>query len=346
VPGPPDTALERAFGVQLPRLALGAWPTPIVPTGTIGGHELWLQDEGRAGARYGGNKVRKLEYILGEARRSGVSDLLTVGAGGSHHVLATALYGADHGFRTHAILVPQADTPHARANLAVSVAHSASVRVVAHPALVPFSVAWTAWSVSRVSGRWPRFITSGGSDAVGTLGWVGAGLEIGEAVRSGSVPPPDRVYVAFGSGGTAAGLLLGLRLAGLRSELVAVRVTAVPLVAAAQIRRLARATARHLERAGARLPQVGLDGLRMLHDWYAPGYGRGDARVHEAIADGLARGLALDVTYTGKTWAAARADLASASAPQRALVVHTLDAIGVEGLPSAPLPPHLAGALI
>ena len=69
----------------------------------------------------------------------------------------------------------------------------------------------------------PASFPVGGSSALGSVGWVGGGLEIAAQVAAGELPTPDRIYVALGSGGTAAGLLVGLRLAGLPSEVVAVR---------------------------------------------------------------------------------------------------------------------------
>src|SRR4051812_10755020 len=75
--------------------------------------DLWVKREDRAGTVYGGNKVRKLEYLLGRVAETG-GDVLTLGAVGSHHLLATALYGSRAGIRVHGVVFPQPDSPHAR----------------------------------------------------------------------------------------------------------------------------------------------------------------------------------------------------------------------------------------
>src|SRR6478672_9992546 len=101
-------ALFRAFPPLregVPWLSLGRFPTPVgrldglVPPSV----ELWVKHDDASGSVYGGNKVRKLEFLLGEARASGARRLVTLGAIGSHHVLATAVYGGRAGFLVDAV---------------------------------------------------------------------------------------------------------------------------------------------------------------------------------------------------------------------------------------------------
>jgi len=194
----------------LPRVTLGAWPTPVraVEVDGVPPGRLWVKDEGAAGTVYGGNKVRKLEYLLASARERGATELVTVGAAGSHHVLATALYGHTQGLRTHALLFSQPETAHARRNLGLTASQCATVHPCRWRWTLPFA-AIAAWRAASSAGT-PYYVPPGGSDVVGSLGWVHAGLEIGEAVGNGTLPEPDRIYVPLGTGGTAAGLLSGL----------------------------------------------------------------------------------------------------------------------------------------
>ena len=101
----PDGA-PRHLGASLSRvraIPLGRYPTPIRRCSP----QLWVKDDGATATLYGGNKVRKLEYLLAAARARGARRIVTVGAGGSHHVLATTLYARTIGIATAAVLFPQ-----------------------------------------------------------------------------------------------------------------------------------------------------------------------------------------------------------------------------------------------
>ena len=177
-------------------IALGAYPTPIEHLEGLG---LWVKRDDTVGALYGGNKVRKLERLLGAARASGKSRILTVGAAGSHQVVATALYGRREGFDVEAVLVPQPPSEHGRRNLRVALAQGLE------PVVATSWPAAPALALALVRGD-TYFVPLGGSNALGSLGFVDAANELAGQVSSGAMPEPDVVVVAMGSGGTAAGL--------------------------------------------------------------------------------------------------------------------------------------------
>ena len=339
-----ETPLARRFpGLDLPRLPLAARPTPVepwpAPEALPGGVEPWLKREDRAAPRYGGNKVRKLEFLLAEARARGARRLLTVGAVGSHHVLATALYGRERGLAVEALLVPHPDTPHTRANARVLAALLDRAWPCSEAAL-PL-VAARALAASRRRGP-TRWIAPGGSSPLGTLGAVDLGLEIGEDVAAGRLPEPSAVVVALGSGGTAAGLLLGLHLAGLAAPLLAVRVVEAWKAPRARVLALAR-------RAGALLPgrpRPPAGRLVVIGDQLGRGYGW-PTRAGEA-ARALAAGLGLPVeeTYTAKALAGCLAAAGDGPAGRRPLFVLTANGRPLDGLPAVDaLPPRLARLL-
>src|SRR5688572_14111170 len=94
---------------------LAALPTPVAPLSHVAAKvdaEVWVKRDDLTAPRYGGNKVRKLEYILADAQAKRADTLITMGSLGSHHVFATALYGREHGFETHAVLLPEPYRPH------------------------------------------------------------------------------------------------------------------------------------------------------------------------------------------------------------------------------------------
>ncbi len=254
----------------LPRVALRG-PTQIRD---LGGGRLVL-DEGHAAEPYGGNKVRKLEWLLGAARAGG-GDIVTMGPAGSHYLLATAVHGRRLGLRVHAVAWPQRDSEHSRENLRALSAHAEQVwpaRSMAHAAWV----AARAWGTVRALAGYPPVAwMPGGSNGLGTLGWVEAGMEI--ASRQ-----PARVWTASGTGGTAAGLRLGLAMAGCPAEVVAVDVAGAGRAA------IELAGLRAARRVG-KVPPLGP--LRVITE--ASAYG---SPLH------LEGPVALDPVYSSKAWA-------------------------------------------
>lgn len=180
---------------------------------------LWVKDEGGISPRYGGNKARKLRNLLADAKLRGATDLITVGAVGSHHVLATAIHGAAENLRTHALLFPQPEAEEVRRNARAIDRLCASWTVL--PGIGALDAAVHLRHLQRSTGRSPTFVAAGGSSPLGVLGWIEGGLELVE-----QLPQISRVYVAVGTGGTAAGLLAALALAGRDVEVVGVRVVA------------------------------------------------------------------------------------------------------------------------
>lgn len=295
-------------------------PTPVrrVEVPGLRGR-LWVKDEGRASELYGGNKVRKLLKLLEDARAQGATDLVTAGAVGSHHVLATAIHGAGAGFRTHALLFPQPASDHVR-HVAAAVARlCASCTPLSGPAALPWARFVLARRLGRETGRAPYWIPLGGSSPVGVTGWIEAGLELAEQVKQGALPPPARIYVALGTGGTAAGLIAGAAVAGLDTEVVAVQVVPWMLANVPRVRFLAW---RGLRRTGR---SARLGRLRIVRGWFGEGYGKWDARVEAAAARAREAGIEADFTYTGKTLGACFEELERDEVD--ALYVHTLSAV-------------------
>jgi D-cysteine desulfhydrase len=327
VPGPSQrAALHVRFpNVVLPRVPLGCWPGPI----TLLTGDLYCLDEGACSPEYGGNKVRKLEHIL--ARAAG-ADVITMGAAGSHHVLATAIHSARQGLATHALLVPQPDTAHVRATLRRSVARCASLTPITPAALLPELNALSR-RLHRQTGARPLIVPVGGSSLAGILGWISGGLEIAAAIRDGRLPKDIRVFAPLGSGGTVAGVLAGLRLAGLRTPVVGVRVVDRPLGHSWQVRALAHGALQHLRFAGARLPSMRLSGLMVEEGWREGGYGVVTPRIEAVAAQAADLDIPVETTYTARCLGAALA----ARGP--VLLIQTANTIDLP--PGPPIPPEL-----
>lgn len=279
-------------------------PTPVrrLLVGGDDGSELWLKDDSRISSVYGGNKPRKLAHLLRAALASNAKRLVTVGALGSHHVLATGLLGRSLGLKTTALAVARPYSIHAEQTTLRTLEADVEIIPVGSP------LQW-AGALLRLRRPGDFFIPPGGSNVLGCLGYLEAALELKAQIDAGLIPEPDAIVVALGSGGTAAGLLAGLNAIGIGAQLVAVPVLKLPL-AHAYVRRLASSAFRRFHQAGSRTatsPRDSGELLRIDSRWLGRGYGYPTAAGELAIAEGAALGLSLESTYTGKAFACALA---------------------------------------
>ena len=307
-------------------------PTRIEPLSGLsqgfGLPHLFIKREDLSSELYGGNKVRKLGFLLAEAVHQKKQAVLTTGAIGSHHALATALYARRLGMRATLILTPQPTSEHVAHNLDASIASGA--RVVRAPFLMAYPAALAAGIVRAIvsgEGR-PYLIPPGGSNALGTLGYVETGLELAHQVSTGVCRMPDYVYLAVGSCGSIAGLGLGLGLAALAEpdlrniRIIGVRVFPRIATSLAYVRWLQRRTVRLLRRRGADIPKHDPSvPIEIVADQLGAGYGYPTDAGREAQRAALDRDdLVVEPTYTAKTLAGLHA-FATAT-PERAAATH------------------------
>ena len=269
------------------RIPICSVPTPVRSLDRVR-RNLWIKDEGATHPAYGGNKVRKLEFLLHGAGER----VVTLGAAGSHHVLATAVHASRLGHRVEAMAFPRPETTHAR-----EVLRAATARAAIHPA-PDFEAAMPAFeSLSRNATSFP----AGGSSAIGTLGWVRAGLELAGQVRRGDLPAPRRVFCPLGTAGTVLGAAIGMRLGGLAARLVAIRVVPAEWLTLEKIRELGDEV---IARLGLRDVAANDLDIAFDDDRLGGGYGVPTPEGVAAIERGCAAGLDLEPTYTGKTFGA------------------------------------------
>jgi D-cysteine desulfhydrase len=345
-PSFPLFAAHPELETSLPRVVLTSSPSPVRRLRALEEHlgrpDLWLKNDGLLGTMYGGNKIRKLEFILADVLRRRFSTILTFGGTGSHHCLATAVYARELGIRVAAVLVEQPETDEVRENLRHL--EQAGARTVRTGGLSS-AVVRTAWLILQTTHvglppRRPYVLRPGGSTPVGCVGYVNAAFELADQVRQGLLPEPRTIVLPLGSNGTTAGLLVGLRLAELDASVIAVQVSDIPTVGATGVARLANATARLLRRKGASIPALsfGPDDLTVISDAKVRRYGHLTPKGEEAkdLLSRLER-LELDSTYTAKTVAALieRDDL-----PRPLLYWHTLNAHPLPVLAQGGASPH------
>lgn len=316
-----------ALAARLPHVALGAWPTPLRQLSRLGGRcRLYLKDDGLSGSLYGGNKIRKLEFLLADALARGAREVMTFGVAGSNHALATALYAEQLGLRSISILTPQRNARYVATNLLAQATTNAELHHYASE------------SAARLGAEYQRLrhrrngavatIPGGGSSALGTIGFVSAAFELAAQIEAGLMPEPERLYVALGTMGTAAGLALGLRACGLRTEVVAVRVVREDIGNEAGLRALYELTNTRLRELEPGFPLVAYERVRISHAQYGSRYAvftpagmLARRRLHEQ------EGLRLEGTYTAKCMAALLEDLDSGALDGRTVLYwHTYNA--------------------
>jgi 1-aminocyclopropane-1-carboxylate deaminase/D-cysteine desulfhydrase-like pyridoxal-dependent ACC family enzyme len=257
---------------------------------------------------YGGNKVRKLDFLLGDALARGARTVLTFGAYGSNHALATAVHARALGLEPHVVLSPQEPGPYAPATL------------LAHAGLgtkLHLTEGWDgAAEAARIAtelaardGVAPYVIPMGGSNALGAVGYVNAALEFAEQTEA------DVVYVAAGTLATAVGLAIGFaaseRLDGRAPTSVeAIRVTPAEVASEAVARNLAAETTSLLRSLDPGFPALAYDDLRftLREEFFEPGYGVVTPETSAAVALAADAGYVLETTYTGKALVAMMAD--------------------------------------
>lgn len=293
-----------ALRQTLPHLELGTSPTPVRPLpGLAGETEVWLKDESEFGnGGWGGNKVRKLEWLLPDVKKKGRKTILTFGGLGTNWGLATALYGRDQGLRTALALIDQPVDRHVEAQLKRLEGSGAELHFTHTKAR---TVAAAPWLILRHSGgfRPPYILPAGGSSPLGTLGYVETAFEIAAQIEAGELPLPGHVLVPAGSGGTASGLALGFALAGVQTRVTGVIVTDQLRLDRRAMTRLANRSAALLRKHGATFPDPTLD-FEMTADWMGPAYGVSTPESERAIECSRSVGLELDPVYTAKAMAA------------------------------------------
>jgi len=304
------SALFPQAGATLKRENLANLPTPvgdITVDHPSGRRLLSIKYDNLSSDLYGGNKVRKLEYLLQHAREKHRNRIATFGSVGSNHALATALYSHKLGLDCTCFLSHQAKTPMAPATLNMHIRNGTE--------LVRYGGSYAHRVATLRQHLWGKnvwVVPMGGSSWLGAVGLVNAGLELAEQVSTGIVAAPDRLYVATGTMGTAAGLAIGLALAELPTEVQAVRVSDPVTMNEKALHRLIGKTALMLRRIDGTIPADLESRVRIVvrDEFFAGGYARTDIATDAAVQFAENQlDIELEITYTGKAMAALLSDL-------------------------------------
>ena len=299
-----------ALAKRLDKLKFAELPTPVGECIVrLAGSErrISIKYDNLTSSYYGGNKLRKLEYLLRRALAKNVDRVATFGTAASNHALATTLYAKQLDLPCICLTSHQVRTAAAAKTLRLLLENGAEI--------VRYGGSYHSRVETmrrHVQGRNVWLIPLGGSSWLGTVGYVNAGLELAAQVAALEVPAPDRIYIATGTMGSAAGLALGLALAGQKSEVQAVRVSPDNIMNRQRLDRLMAKTVTMLNRVDATIPADLASRARIdvRHEFFGDGYAVSNAVTDAAVefaSDQLE--LQLEPTYTGKAMAALLHDL-------------------------------------
>ncbi|MDO8681245.1 MAG: D-cysteine desulfhydrase family protein [Acidobacteriota bacterium] len=303
----------RAALARQPRIPLAVLPTPIYDAtrlrDALGGParcpRVLIKRDDLTALGLGGNKARKLEYLVADAQSQGAATLITTGAVQSNHARMTAAAACVAGMRCVLVLTTTVDEPAMAGNLLLDRLYGASVRLV--PSVDPMlavgqdeAVVAEVVADEEAAGRRPYVIPIGGSSGIGVFGYVGGTAELVEQLDAMGVSP-TRLYFASGSRGTQAGLTLGAKLCGASYEVTGIAVSAGEPEKIERAKRIANDAATRL----GLTERVDLPDLVTDQGFIGEGYGIPTDAGLEAIRV-LARteAILLDPCYTSKGMAA------------------------------------------
>lgn len=321
---------------KFPRVRLAHLPTPLEPlprlSRALNGPEIWIKRDDCTGLSTGGNKTRKLEYLMAEAVAQGANVVLTQGATQSNHARQTAAAAAKLGMACHILLEDRTGYNHANykynGNVLLDVLHGATIEHRG-PDLDMNAEMEAVAEKFRAQGRNAYTIPGGGSNPTGALGYVNCALEmLSQFVELGL--NVDHIVTATGSAGTQAGLITGLKALNAGIPLLGIGVRAPKAKQEENVFNLAVKTAEKLGCPGV----VARGDVVANTDYVGPGYGMPAESTLEAI-DIFAKteAILLDPVYSGKG-GAGLIDLirkGQFTKGQRVVFLHTGGAIGLTG---------------
>ncbi len=288
---------------SFPRVRFAHTPTPLEPmprlSAELGGPSLWVKRDDCTGLATGGNKTRKLEFLLADALAQGADTLITVGATQSNHVRQTAAAAARMGLACEIVLearMPQANEIYKR-NGNVLLDRLLGAKIHERPDGTDMAAAAEAIAADlRKSGRKPYVIPGGGSNEIGSLGYVASALELlAQAAERGI--KVDVVVMATGSTGTQAGLIVGFESAQSGVDVVGVSVRQPRERQEAAVFEMVGRVAKHVRLTHP----IGRERVVVDSDHVGEGYGLPTPGMLEAVSmTARLEGLLLDPVYTGK----------------------------------------------
>lgn len=317
----------------LPKVQLGFFPTPLHRLDRLSGQlgvELYIKRDDFTGiSLFGGNKIRKLEYLIGDAQAKGCEYVFTFGATQSNHAMQTVCACRRRGLKPviYLVAIVSPDESDVRSNLLLDKILGAEVHIVeiregeTEEEAEERSFVLAREQMARLEAEGHRCyeVPMGGASDVGSVGFIDGYVELEEQLEAAGLHA-DYIFHGTGTGGTMAGLQAGRKLMGSDAELISINVSAKDDGYPARCAELAN---RSLALIGAE--DVKVDAQTDIHtdlSYYLPGYEIPNEAASEAIRL-LAReeGLFVDPVYTGKAFAGMLDYIRSGRVPKGSTVV-------------------------
>lgn len=288
---------------RYPRVRLGHLPTPLEPMDNLskllGGPRLWIKRDDCTGLSTGGNKTRKLEFLMADALEQGADVVITQGATQSNHARQTVAAACKLGLECHILLEDrtgsESDAYNYNGNVFLDQLHGATVEKRSGGTDMAAEMVSLAERL-KSEGKRPYIIPGGGSNEIGALGYVNAALELLSQANDMGLRI-DHLVHATGSAGTQAGLVTGLAACHAGIPVLGIGVRAPKEAQEANVFALAQKTEAKLGLTGV----VTRDQVVANCDYVGEGYGLPTDSMLEAVTL-LARyeGILLDPVYSGK----------------------------------------------
>jgi L-cysteate sulfo-lyase len=325
---------------RFPRIHLAHLPTPLEPMDRLskhlGGAKLWIKRDDCTGLSSGGNKTRKLEFLMGDARAQGADAIITQGATQSNHARQTAAAAAKLGMECHLLLEDRTGNNSSdytlNGNVLLDRLHGAQISKRSSGADMNAEMESLAVEL-RAKGRRPYVIPGGGSNPVGALGYANAAMELVAQANAMGLKI-DHVVHATGSAGTQAGFVTGLVAINCGIPTLGISVRAPKEKQEQAVFDLAQRTAQHLGVPGI----VKREHIVANSDYVGPGYGLPTQGMRDAVKlVAQMEGILLDPVYTGKGMDGFIDHVRKGFFPKDANVVflHTGGSAGLFGYPDA-----------
>ncbi|MCE7749282.1 MAG: pyridoxal-phosphate dependent enzyme [Candidatus Heimdallarchaeota archaeon] len=278
-------------------------PTPIHKMEEISKElnhkEIWVKRDDLTDDIYGGNKLRKYEFVFADILKKNKKRILTQGAIGTNHGLATTVHAKKFGLETHLFLVEQKLSQHVRENLLCHHYFGARLNLMKSNFRRKLAIKARLFIDKKA-----YFVTTGASSPLGTLGFVNAAFELKEQIDAKLIPEPDKLFVTVGSLATCAGLVLGLELAKVRTKVIGIGVTDPIWSSKKNTLDLAVKALELMRTRDSSIPDVSdVIGERLIvdHRYFGGQYGVPTEEAMEAIKIAKKDELKLEYVYTGKT---------------------------------------------
>ena len=258
----------------IPWISIGNFPTKIHRLSNfcdvVGFDDIWIKRDDQSSDKYGGNKIRKFEFVLADALKKRRKWIITYGGLGSNQTLAMTIHAKALGLKTIAVLVDQPITEHVIENLWLMHYFGAHISYAGNTAMAVLKTIW-----HYLTKRGVYMVPVGASNPLGTLGYVDAMFELKRQVENGEAPMPKYIFIPVGSCGTYAGLLLGKKLLDLDVEIRGIKVTQMKMTSVKTIVKLANKALKLLKEHSREVPSVEISEKDVVLDrgYLGDGYG-------------------------------------------------------------------------